>query len=77
MQIQNQTQEKQTGILKDPGNMLIIFYLATVLFFLLFGGLVAANFPASDVHETVSVVSDNHYSDFTLFVSSLQTSISR
>lgn len=63
MQIQSQAHEKQTGILKDPGNMLIICYLVIVLFFLLFGGLVAAKFSSNDVPGTVSGISDIHYSD--------------
>lgn len=57
MQIHNQTHEKQTGFLKDPGNMLIICYLVVVLFFLLCGGLAAAKFSSDESPGTVSAIS--------------------
>jgi len=66
MQLQKPGNEKQTGILKDPGHILIICYVGIVLFFILFGGFAAAMFSAGDAHGTASVTSDRVHLDLPL-----------
>ena len=63
IQIQSSGHEGKSGILSDPGNMLIVCYLVVVLFFLLLGGLGAAKFSSGDVHETSTVISDTQQTD--------------
>ena len=66
MQLQNSRNEKQTGILRDPGNILIICYVGIVLFFILFGGFAAAMFSANEAHGTASVIGDRVHLDLPL-----------
>lgn len=60
MSSQNTKQEcgTQTTLFDDPGNLLIVGYMVVVLFFIIFGGLVAARFSAQDIQQTSTVINE-------------------
>ncbi len=60
-QVQRREDRKKTGILNDPGNMLIIFYVAFVLFFLILGGLGASKYSSDTIHRPSSVMNEAHH----------------
>lgn len=62
-EIQNTGHQKRSSIINDPGNMLIICYIAIVIFFLLIGGLGATKFSSIDVQKTSTVINEKQLSD--------------
>ncbi len=54
-QLQQISRKIRPAFLRDPGNVLIVGYIAAVFFFLVVGGLVASKISSQDLRTTSSI----------------------
>lgn len=66
IKLQGMETSRKSGILNDPGNMLIICYVAVILFFLLIGGIGAAKYSSNNSASPSTVSNEIHKTFFQL-----------